>query len=169
LPKLNGLHAVYEGGFHPELPYRRYLPLINRLSELGCTVHVFPTGRPTDFPGPFIRREKLPYGKLLEEMTRFHFGITGYNYDALEPVTVKWLDSNLPNKGFDYNAAGLPVLVWNAKNIYDEMKSYGSTLFVDDLSKLERSDLESLAQGSVRRAPSMEDAILGLKSFYESV
>jgi hypothetical protein len=168
-PKLDGLHAVYQGGFHPKLPYRRYLPLIRRLDELGCMVHVFPSGEIAEIDGPFLMHEKLPYRDLLERMTEFHFGIAGFNYEGLGERTVRWLESNVPNKVFDYNASGLPSLVWNSKGVYSAAKDCGDALLVRDLSDLDRSSLERLAGGRITPAPTMEDAIPGLRAFYESL
>jgi hypothetical protein len=169
LPKLDGLHAVYQGGFHPKLPYRRYLPLIHRLSELGCTVHVFPSWKIPNIEGPFVLHDRLDYRDLLARMSQFHFGISGFNYEGLGPRTIRWLDSNLPNKIYDYNAAGLPTLVWNSRGVHAGAEEIGASLYVDDLSRLDRGALDELASGTVRQAPVMEDVIPDLLAFYESL
>jgi hypothetical protein len=130
---------------------------------------VFPSWEIPNIEGPFVLHDRLDYGSLLERMSQFHFGISGFNYEGLSPRTVRWLDSNLPNKIYDYNAAGLPVLVWNSRGVHAGAEEIGTSLFVDDLGRLDRGALDELASGTVRQAPVMEDVIPDLLAFYESL
>lgn len=118
LPRVNGV--VYEGGLaklpHDEIEekyfgYRDLRPLIQKCAEYDIPVHLFPGER--GFDGPYILagadpRPTLKYYPMLTQLSRFDWGFIGCSFEHSQ---YKWA---MPNKMFEYIAAGIPTLAMNA-------------------------------------------------------
>jgi glycosyltransferase involved in cell wall biosynthesis len=127
LPKLSetlgGRHLVFVGDLNA--------PKLGRLLEvarLGLHVHLYPIGPETELAA--LRRScsdesrvhwhaALPYRRLLLEFTQYDFGVILWYRGAVEEI----YQTSLPNKIFEYLAAGLPVIVGPFRSLADFVES----------------------------------------------
>ena len=111
--------AVWEGGLwkHDEGDPRHYIDqrkIARKLLDqgIGVVFHPAPTTQENidayTATGAMVYRT-MPFAPLIETLTRYDFGWYGQTENA-EQIHI-----TLPNKLFDYIAAGIPVLVINAR------------------------------------------------------
>ena len=136
MPRVNGL--VYEGGVgvttqeereRGALKYRDHRPFAVALYNQGIPFHVYPGGSIEDaeayIEAGVIWHHSLQHQPLLKQLTRYDWGYIGANYR-----NHIW-DGAMPNKIFDYVAAGLPVLVYNAKEPGEYVEKHGLGISVE--------------------------------------
>ena len=57
----------------------------------------------------------LEYEDLIAKMSEYDFGLAGFNFEKIHSKAAKkYLNAALGNKMFDYLAAGIPVVTFNA-------------------------------------------------------
>lgn len=130
LPKLLGNHVVYLGGLRDRgsihYEYRNYLPFFEKLTQAGVHVHAYPADqnpknlqtymaldRETE---RFHLHDKLPYAELLQDISQFQWGLSGFNFmDIRDENTLLFLNNALPNKLFDYLIGGVCPVVINCE------------------------------------------------------
>ena len=119
MPRVNGI--VYEGGMgatseeeraEGKMRYNDYRSLAVELFNARIPFHCYP-GR-AEFADEYIKagvvwNYSYMYHQLLKQLTRYDWGLVG------SPFKNPAWDSAMPNKLFDYVAAGIPVLVYNAE------------------------------------------------------
>jgi glycosyltransferase involved in cell wall biosynthesis len=122
------IHVVYEGGLGSAgVPHRYYLPVFRELIAARIHVHMYPS-----FQNPEYEREAAgnPYlhyyapvspERIVFEMTRYDFGIVPF---VVTPENERHLHSAMPNKLFEYLAAGLPVIANDLKSIREFFNTY---------------------------------------------
>ncbi|WP_169725771.1 glycosyltransferase [Maridesulfovibrio bastinii] len=128
--KVDGNHMVYLGGIvnNPDTKYsyRYYLPMFKAICDANIHLHVFPAKNAPwnllkEYTNTFADNSyfhchtPLPYNKLIEEISQFQWGFSGFNLDYItSKQTINFLHSALPNKFFDYLLAGVcPVVINN--------------------------------------------------------
>ena len=134
LPHVGG--AVWQGGLYPEPPNspRRYIDQIDivrsfRNQDQAVFLHPAPNGYPDNIR-PYaaegaIVGPPMAYLPLLKTLTRYDFGWYGQTTNAEQ------IHKTLPNKLFDYIAAGLPVLVIRANEAAKFVTEHGVGLAID--------------------------------------
>lgn len=141
LPKLSGqdqqVHTVFEGHINkPELEQ------LEELANRGVHVHLYalPTKsvesvlHPAGITHPYMHyHEPLPYRSLLQEMTRYDYGLVLW----YEGAKAEFFQASLPSKFFDYLASGLPVIVGPYRSLADYVKSKGCGFVLWDMNELE--------------------------------
>ena len=119
LPRVNGI--VYEGGVTVTDPDKRakgrhnindYRPLAVALYKQGIAFHVY-GGRANQGVDAYLDAGVVWHPSyqlqiLLKQLTRYDWGLVG------SPFKNKQWDAAMPNKLFEYVAAGIPCLVYNA-------------------------------------------------------
>lgn len=138
LPKVRGI--VYQGAAvadvmgAPPIPdyleHRKYLPLSDAMLKMGIPFHMY--GVLDLFISAYIQSGAIchgmyPYSLLLNELTRYDWGFCGATVD-----TPQWHNA-MPNKMFDYIAAGIPVLVHKADECASFVERHGVGVKVDHL------------------------------------
>ena len=134
LPAVNGM--LYCGQVNvPEmnsrLHYRDCVPLFQKLTQLGIASHIYNT-TPNINMMPYTMAGACSYGTLrmyaaIDQYTRYDYGFVGSNIDTPE------IQYCMPNKLFDCMAAGIPLIVLNAKTAGDFVVNNGYGLSVQGL------------------------------------
>lgn len=174
LPKLSArdgqVHLVYEGGItlHPGT-HRSYMPLFTQLAGMGLHLHIFPS-----FADPELERAAqavpllhyhapLSPEKLVTELSQYDYGLVPF---VLQAHNRGHLDSALPNKLFEYLAAGLPVIATNLLSLREFILK-NQVGFVFDQATDVAQGLGSLGSLQVpQHRFTMENAIGGLEGLY---
>lgn len=123
LPRVNGL--VYEGAivaplkhFNPQTPgykqYRDYIGLSLELTENKIPFHIY--GVRKDFQQPYldagaVAHEMHRFPDMMQQLSRYDWGLCGHIDDHPQ-----WQKA-MPNKLFEYIAAGIPVISINAGEV----------------------------------------------------
>ncbi len=138
----NELHFVYQGGLYDptwknaeKFIYRNYLPLFTEILNEGHHVHLYPSLPLDKIPtyknlaertSNFHIYEKLEYSQLIKELSKYDFGITGFNFDEIKNKSViQFLNTVIGNKLFDYAFAKTPTIVVNAKTMGEFAEKHG--------------------------------------------
>ncbi len=120
LPKIGlnsgEIHFVYEGGINTVSETHRYLlEIFRELLRAGAWIHVYGLSN-QDYRSAYMAELDSPRlvfhnplhpGDLIREMSRYDVGLCAFN---VTEANKHHLHSTLPNKLFEYLAAGLPVM-----------------------------------------------------------
>ncbi len=172
LPKLSetegGRHLVFVGDLN-----RPKLDRLLEVARVGLHVHLYPIGDAAHLTA--LRRScadqplmhwhpTLPYRQLLLEFTRYDFGVILWYRGATEEI----YQTSLPNKIFEYLAAGLPAIVGPFRSLTDFVESRGVGFSVEEPEQiLERMD--EPFEVPFRTEYTMEHYMPDLLAFYRSV
>lgn len=145
LPSINTL--VYEGGLRTkekeeaeEVPeqyryheYRDYQDMFTYLSRKNVPVTVFSAN--ADIYDDYVKTGAflLPpvnYHILTQALSRFSWGIVG------GPIKHKQWDTAMPNKLFEYIAAGIPVIAFNASEVEEFVTKHNVGVVVENPYKI---------------------------------
>jgi hypothetical protein len=180
------IHLVYEGGIflggeNPSWAHHRNIwKLIKMLAKQGINVHIY-SGQGLDISkGQYLSIQSpvvhwhgaTSLSTLMREMTKYDAGIV-----AFDRTYEEFIDHALPNKLFEYMAAGLPVLSDDAAAVVDWLETYnvGEPLFANwhdgdiDTVSFKNIDpyIDSVAKQNMQWTT--EANIGGLEKFYEKV
>ncbi len=113
--------------------YCDYTGLTKEAKELGLDFHLY-AGRDEEkvkkaYEGAFIH-QGYEYRNLLKQVSRHDWGLVGNTIDSPQ-----W-QATLPNKLYDYVAAGTPVVCLNARSSSKEVEQYGVGITVGSLKEL---------------------------------
>lgn len=171
---------VYEGkiALEKELPmfsYCDYRALAKQAKELGLDFHLRPAGYTDTLESMYKPKENehlvIHTPVLLEDLTKrlgqHDWGLVGNIYPTSE-----W-DNALPNKLFEYMAAGTPIVVINAKEAAEFVLKHGVGIVVKDLKELtsrwsEHREIRKKIL-KIRTQFSMDNQIVNLEDFYRVV
>ena len=172
----NEPHLVYEGGMnmHPHT-HRYLLPVFKSLVEAGAWVHVYGLGHPAEI-GKYIQQidnprfvihKPLDTPALMEALTQYDMGLCVFN---ITEGNRHHLESTLPNKLFEYLAAGLPVICSNLQEMVQFIKPRRCGLVwtgPEEIMELWRTAVEVYRARNVDpREYTMEKQIVGLEELY---
>lgn len=109
---------VYEGGLGSkrnsgEFPCRRWSDVMHDILEMGIQVWAYPGNPDVDkavFNGVLLQ-PTTEYVKMIQELSMYEFGLIG------SPTPDPMFDGALPNKLFEYMAAGIPMINMNAPDV----------------------------------------------------
>ena len=136
--KLGGHRMVYAGGLVSwserggALGYRAYYEIFRAIMRAGWQVDVF-----TAVPAP--TRElyeragvrmlgRVPQDHLYERLSAYSAGFLGYNRDGVPPAAFAYTQLCRPNKTWEYLAAGIPTVAYQAGNTAELISSWGLVL-----------------------------------------
>ena len=163
LPRIEGL--VYEGATVSPLPhfnattpgykhYRDYTELAAHLLVRQIPFHLY--GVRKEFWRQYLDRgaivhESLAFVDMMQQLTRYDWGLCGHSGDHPQ-----WQKA-MPNKLFEYLAAGIPVVSINAGEVSEFINEHGLGYAADGLDYLSR-----IARDSVLRN-AYADNVIGLR------
>jgi glycosyltransferase involved in cell wall biosynthesis len=113
------VHFVYQGGVGVQA-HRDFRPLFAELARLGCHVHVYPSRHSAEYEQLAAVTPRLHYHgsvsprDIIGELTQYDFGLVPFRINHENRT---FLDTALPNKLFEYLAAGLPVAAARLKSL----------------------------------------------------
>lgn len=121
-PRRSGL--VWEGGVKgapkegsEQFEFRNWAEVFREVSKLGVETWIYPSSHDEDFSNYLhsgaIFMQSLPYDQLLKNLTAHEVGLVGSPHP--HPAFI----GALPNKLFEYMAAGLPIIAYNAPTVSD--------------------------------------------------
>lgn len=149
------IHIVYEGVLSLEGYRAPLLDLFKNIAKMGIHIHIYGIGAGDVLEkyGEFQKRsrfyhfhESLKHDRLMCEMTKYDYGLIPF----IPPEEERdHFDTMLPNKVFDYLAAGLPVIVPNSISMVRFVKEHGCGLILGELDEL-RSQIEG-SKFTIRR------------------
>jgi hypothetical protein len=112
-------HIVYEGGLGGSaVPHRYYLPLFKTLADQRIHVHMYPSFHNAEYQQaarqvPFLHyHDPVSPDQIVLVLSQYDFGIIPF---TVTNENRRHLHSAMPNKLFEYLAAGLPVI---ARDLY---------------------------------------------------
>jgi glycosyltransferase involved in cell wall biosynthesis len=128
-PKRRGI--VYEGGLKGkkltqsiQFEFRSWAEVFRKWAEMDVEVWAYPADTSENFDeyrkSGVIMMNPLPYPELLMNLTAHEAGLVGSPYP--DPA----FDGALPNKMFEYIAAGIPVICLNAPTAADFVLATGT-------------------------------------------
>ena len=171
---------VYEGKVNtPEeltgarrfFKYCTYADLANQANELGMDFHLYSGRRGEEYikaySGIAFVHDHHQYPDLLKAISRHDWGLVGNVYE-----TPEW-DVAMPNKLFEYMAAGVPIVAMNAKASADFVTKHKIGISVGSLKELgERWSEHVECRKNLlkhRKGFSMDSYISELEVFYQNV
>ena len=179
LPKLPGKHLVYAGGLVVKRNrsgpwgYRCYHEIFCAFRDSGWTVHAYPT-RPT--AGGIREYQKLgitvhptiPANKIYTELSQYTAGLHGYAWKKVPARSMDYALHCMPNKTWEYLAAGIPTVTVNGGPSSRVITSGGWGIEVGrDLSGLDSLELPSI-DPQVRNSQVIDEDIDRLVDFCEN-
>lgn len=135
--KMGGL--VYEGGIASgaggatEFRYRWWQPVMAELisNNIPVSIHVATGGPYEAYAKAGVRVcQPMPYKTLLQNLTIYDWGLVG------NAVHHPAFDKAWPNKLFEYIAAGVPVMVYDAKQAAEFVIDMGIGVRVDSVQDM---------------------------------
>jgi len=140
LPKIPGI--VYEGGMNVATPeeaaggkqsfrdFRRVARVLTQMNILFAMYSPDPkdTG-PYAFTGALIM-PYAPYFTMMRELTRYDWGFCG------SPYPTPALDWAMPNKLFEYVAAGLPVIIHHGAEMAEFVREHELGIVIESLDEV---------------------------------
>lgn len=127
---------VYEGGLGEvgtaEFPCRSWSDVFREILDLGIQVWAYsgsPVHNPVNYKGVMLIAG-TPYASLMHELSMYEFGLVG------SPVPDPMFDGALPNKMFEYMAAGLPMICMNAPDVSAFLNATGMGVTVNDVKEI---------------------------------
>ena len=133
LPRVNGI--VYQGGVSPFMDHRDYREISKYLAGARIPFHIY--GTDMEYAAEYIATgavymPTLPYLDLMRNLTRYDWGLCGC------PISHPQWENAMPNKLFEYIAAGIPVIVINAAECAEFVMEHGLGVVVDSINAIPR-------------------------------
>jgi len=151
--------------------YCNYEALAKKCHEIGMDFHLYGGRDDKEFKGVYENiafiHKPMVFDELVKSIARHDWGLVG----NIVP-TAEW-DVAMPNKMFEYIAAGVPVVVINAKECGEFVREHGVGIEVGSLEELalrwkEHTEIRKNLL-KVRAKFSMENNIKSLEELYASL
>lgn len=164
------IHIVYEGSLSLDSnSHRYYWQLFEELSKRGLHVHIYPAFHSQKFEVICKNNDFLHYhlpvspNEIVHTISQYDWGFIPF---ILTKENKKHLESAMPNKLFEYLAAGLPVIARNLYSIRKFFKKYPSGILYDTVEDI----VEGLKTFSCKVPPGtpfvFEDEIESVEKLY---
>ena len=164
LPKVGGV--VYEGGADPRSGGRTWRDLSEIADTLDGELHMFALGGDVDYG--IAHACERDYGVLVQRLARHDWGLVGTPSAGFAAH-----EHSLPNKVYDYFAAGLPLLAVNAP-LVRPLCDAGLGVYCEDAGEVADAAATDSAPFrervlAERAAHTMESAIGPLAELYDAL
>jgi len=168
-----GTHIVYQGSLSIRGTHRDFSAIFSSLTATGIHLHVYPTANRVKFSNllqksPYLHLHK-PVSPLniIEEIAQYDFGIIPFK---ITPQNRAFLNQSMPNKLFEYLAAGLPVIAPRLYSLEKFISSTNAGIIYDDPAEIPARIEELITiknTANVRRfARTYQEEIMRLIDFY---
>ncbi len=151
--------------------YAVYEELAKQAKEMNMDFHLYATRTDKPFMDVYddiaFVHAALPFEDMLAHVGRHDWGLVGNSFESSE-----W-DVAMPNKLFEYIAAGVPVVAMNARDCGEFVEKHGIGIQVKSLEELaQRWDEHTRCRKTllkIRQRFTMEKHIHKLEELYEKV
>lgn len=131
MPRVPGI--VYQGAVSIGSDYRDYRRVSSTITKMGIPFHVYPAT--PEFTKEYTRTgaictPTLPYMTMMKDLTRYDWGFVG------SPIESQQWHKAMPNKLFEYIAAGIPCLVYQADEAADFVTEHELGVVIQDLEDI---------------------------------
>jgi len=136
------IHMVYEGVLSLEGYRAPILKLFQEIARSGIHIHIYGIGSPDvlskyrefqDNSRYYHVHDGVPHDILMNELTEYDYGLIPF----IPPNSERdHFDTMLPNKMFDYLAAGLPVIVPDSISMSLFVREHNCGLIFGDIKDL---------------------------------
>ncbi len=139
LPHVNGMlycGQVNVPEMNSKLHYRDCVPLFEKLTSMGIASHIYNT-TPNANMMPYTMAGACTYGTMrmyaaIDQYTRYDYGFVGSNINTPE------IQMCFPNKLLDCIAAGIPMIVLNAKTSGKFVEDNGFGVSIQGLENMDK-------------------------------
>jgi len=134
------IRIVYEGFISNNNGHYDLRAIFKALAAEGMELHIYPSRDHSSYQAMAAREANIIYHQslrpeaLYREMTQYDFGWSGFN----DTFNRAHLDTVLPNKLFEYNACGLPVISFAHEALKNFLKAHGLGLVIEEIEGLQK-------------------------------
>lgn len=124
---------IYQGRIRTDGGNKDYQQIIEALGRKGIPLYVMPTSQEsaiTYAQAGAMMMPTLPYLQMMRQLNRFDWGFSG------PAVQCRDGDRGMPNKLFEYIAAGIPVIVHQADEAAGFVVENNLGVAIDDVSQI---------------------------------
>lgn len=146
LPKLSEedgeIHIVSAGRINVNEGYRKIMPILEEIAEQGVHVHLYPviwsdnelrSVEEQCKKSRYLHCHKpVPQDKLITEVSQYDYGLIAFSYVTRN---VKY---GIQNKFFEYQVAGLPIIVTNDTYTKQKVIEKGCGIYVKNITELRK-------------------------------
>lgn len=169
------IHCVYTGALRAGLTHRMIVPQIRQLTKhKDFVLHLYSTSDDATYIRSGLERliagkkvilhKPLHYADLYRELTKYDLGVV-----LLNPGNTELLDVALPNKVFEYVAAGLPVAAPPYKSLSNFLSMYSCGFTVRDWHQDIIANISNLREVDHREEFTIDFHIPSLLKLYRTV
>jgi hypothetical protein len=131
LPRLPGI--VYQGGLSIDSGYRDWRDISLKLSKKNIPFHIY--AATMDYIKEYsavgaICLPTIPYLDLIKNLSRYDWGLVGF------PINCDAGNTAMPNKLFEYIAAGIPCLVYQSDEAAEFVQKNELGIVIDDINDI---------------------------------
>jgi glycosyltransferase involved in cell wall biosynthesis len=176
VPQRRGI--VYEGGLKgkpreksDQFEFRSWSEVFTKISKMNVEVWAYPASSPDEDMSEYSNSgamimPALPYAELLKNLTAHEAGLVG------SPFPSGAFNGALPNKLFEYIAAGIPVIAYNAPTAGEFLRKTGFGVEIKSIDEipdvLEKFRMENTREKVWygRKDWTMDKQVVSLEKFY---
>ncbi len=131
LPRIPGI--VYQGGLSIDSDYRDWRDVSLELTKKNIPLHIY--AATMDYIKEYsavgaICMPTIPYLDLIKNLSRYDWGLVGF------PISCNAGNTAMPNKLFEYVAAGIPCIVYQADEIAEFVQENELGVVVNDINDI---------------------------------
>jgi ribosomal protein S15P/S13E len=135
LPRVGGI--VFEGGMEvAKDSYINFTDILGEFCKKEISAHVYPAGGSMEIINAYgsagsVIMQCMSYGTLIRQLSRYDWGFVG----SPRPGNPQW-DIAMPNKLFEFMAAGIPVIVHHALEVAEFVIKHEVGIVVESVDEI---------------------------------
>ncbi len=166
------IHIVYEGSLGVGSSHRNFISIFKELAGKGFHIHIYSANYMIEYEKELINNPYIHYNKpispknLIYEISQYDFGIIPL---VSSKESERHVNSALPHKLFEYQAAGLPVIASDLEEIRNYLRKTNVGILYKNINDISNS-IEKLKKIKVKnKVSTFEGEINKLIRFYRKI